>query len=656
MKPSLTAFLLAALPAVAFAQHVTFPDHAIERGYYDAPYLRYEAEPGMCSTNATVLVPPEPYSQIHLQAEASNCCAVTLSAAGEYVEWTCDEDADGITVRFSLPDSPDGAGLRETVAVYAGDEWLADIVLDSYWAWQYTLSSGNNKYPDNTPATNKFARMRFDEKCVLLPRRIKAGEKFSLRKTAQDDNPVTIDFVELEPVPRALTADDFAAEPDLAVYGGDGSTLLSFINNHPGKLIFLPAGTYDVPRRLLLSSAGTRLVGAGMWHTVINFSTPSDARNNYSWRGLESSADNMRVEGLTLTTVNNKRYYDNNPSYQVGKGLQGSWGANSVIRDVRVEHFECGAWIADYAGNPTCNLTITRCRFRNNYADGVNLCSGVTGASVTHCSFRNNGDDDMASWSTGNMACDNTFAYCTAENNWRASSLAFYGGDNLLAHHLLIADVMEAGVHANGEFEGPGFGDNPSTMRDISIRNAGCMRGRCGYQGDFWGNPQAALHLTGGYHYDLRNLRVTDVDIYGARGNGIVLATNGTGRAITGLQLHRVHVHSAGGNGLLFYDNLRGDGVYSGLRFDDCATASNTPPSLFRWVEDASGIGCPVADARPVPKVTVAGNTLSVAGACAIVYTLQGIVAAKGATLALPPGGYVVDVPGCRPVKVVLAP
>ena len=88
------------------AQSVTFPDDDIERGYYDRPYKRYEAEPGKCSGNALFLNPTT--SQTELQSEASNQIAAQLTEKDSYIQWTNDEAADGLTIRFSLPDSEDG--------------------------------------------------------------------------------------------------------------------------------------------------------------------------------------------------------------------------------------------------------------------------------------------------------------------------------------------------------------------------------------------------------------------------------------------------------------------------------------------------------------------------------------------------------------------
>lgn len=158
-----------------------------------------------------------------------------------------------------------------------------------------------------------------------------------------------------------------------------------------------------------------------MWYTEIYFSASSDNKQTYNKRGIEADADNIVLEGLYLNTVNNKRYYNDNSNYQVGKGLMGSFGANSVIKNVWVEHFECGGWI-----DGTDRLRVSHCRFRNNYADGINLSFGSRNSFVEYCSFRNNGDDDMASWSRGHKMCEYiTYRYCTAENNWRASSVGF---------------------------------------------------------------------------------------------------------------------------------------------------------------------------------------------------------------------------------------
>lgn len=572
MKKTARTFLLLfpalALPATSAAQAVTNPDDALDRGYTERPYLRYEAEPGLCATDGSFIT-SSPYDQRDLASEASGGRALTLADRGSYVSWTLDADADAMCVRFSLPDSPDGTGMRRSVDVMDGDVCLARIVLDSYWAWQYTYKDNNaTKYPDNTPdASSKFARMRFDEVNVLLPSTVAAGRTLSL-VVADDiaDAPLTIDFIELEKAPAPLAFGDIPGDNKVE-YTASSGDLSAFVRNNPGKTIYVPAGRHDVAGRIYISAPGTRIVGAGMWHTTLYFTASSDNRNTYGRRGIECDADACTLEGLSLNTVNNKRYFDNNPAYQVGKAIMGSWGRGSTIRDVRADHFECGAWIADYGSRSSEDLVVTDCRFRNNYADGINLSSGTRRARVARCSFRNNGDDDMATWSSGNMAEGVVFEYCSAENNWRASSLGIFGGRGHIARHIAVADAMEAGVRVNCDFDGPGFAaDGEILLEDISIRRAGCRGGATGTLGDFWGNANPSLWFAAGPRYALRNITARRISIHDSRYQGVRVSAS-SGQPVLGLTLEDIEVHGVDNYEYAFYiaPGVRGNGSYSGL-------------------------------------------------------------------------------------------
>jgi hypothetical protein len=588
MKNLVTLLLFATITSInLYAQHVTFPDDNLQRGYYDRPYLRYEAEPGKCTGTMTFLEATD--DQTLLQSEASNQVAANLVNKGDYVEWKCSKEASGVTIRFSLPDSENGEGTTGTIILSADNKQLAEIELNSYWAWQYTLKTGNERYPDNTPSDDKFIRMRFDEKWVLLDTPIAEGATFRLEKKDDNTVPYTIDFVELEPVNSPLTFDDIT-DTDKVQYEGNGSNLQSFINANSGKTIFIPAGNYSVSNRLTINVDNVKIIGAGMWYTSIFFSASSDTQNTYPRRGFECSKDNVTIEGLTIDTQNNKRYYKNNSSYQVGKGFQGSWGKNSVLRDLRVSHFECGAWIADYSGNATYNLLVTGCRFRNNYADGINLCSGVTNSTVEHCSFRNNGDDDMASWSTGNWSENNTFRYNTAENNWRASSIGFFGGKNNTAEYCVVIDALEAGIRAVGDFSGTGFAnDGNIRFSNISIYHSGCKSGAVGVSGDFWGNQNGAVNLLASGYYDLVNINLNNVYIHDSRWNAIHIGSSNR-RQVTGLRLNDITIDGTENYGIYFV-NTSGTGTYSNITYQNIGYIdSNACPSTFTFIPDNNSI------------------------------------------------------------------
>ncbi len=100
----------------------------------------------------------------------------------------------------------------------------------------------------------------------------------------------------------------------------------------------------------------------------------------------------------------------------------------------------CGAWITG-----AHNLTVEHCRFRNNYADGINLTNNSTGCVVSHCSFRNNGDDDMALRGVRVHTPPLTSTPTTRQRTTGGHRhLGFFGGKNGRAHHLAIYDAMEA--------------------------------------------------------------------------------------------------------------------------------------------------------------------------------------------------------------------
>jgi hypothetical protein len=567
------------------AQSVSFPDDNQARGYYNRPYLRYEAEVGKCETTGIILEPT--YVQTGIQSEASNQIATQLIAKDSYIQWTNDAAADGLTIRFSLPDAVNtagtGIGTKGTVALYVNDVFIRNVTLDSYWAWQYFLKNGQ-KYPDNEPnATTKFPRMRFDEIHVKLENKIPEGAIFKLVKADDNDSPYTIDFVELEEVPAPVTFDQITDENKVE-YNPANGTLNTFINQNGGKTIYIPAGVHHSELRISINSDNTKLIGAGMWYAEIYFTASSDERGTYNRRGIETSNKNIVVEGLFLNTVNNKRYYQNNDAYQVGKGLMGSFGSNSIIRNVWAEHFECGAWI-DGANN----LTVTDCRFRNNYADGINLSYGSKNSVVEYGSFRNNGDDDMATWSRGSNMCENiTFRYCTAENNWRASSLGFFGGKENKACNCVIIDPMEAGFRVTCDFPGREFSNEGySEFHDISVYKGGVAAGAVGVGGDLWGNQQGAVHINSSSNYDLQNIKISNIDLYDSKNDAVFIGSSS--KSIQNLLLKDIYINGTQRYGI-YFSNAKGNGRYCHIEYENtgAGTNTNTVPSAFEFEEDCS--------------------------------------------------------------------
>lgn len=563
------------------AQSVSFPDDSRKRGYYDRPYKRYEAEPGKCASDGCFLSPT--YVQTELQSEASNAVALQLIERGSSVQWVNEEAAAGMVIRFSLPDDREGKGLKGNLALFVDDRFVQDIELDSYWAWQYAALGGGQTYPDNLPGADKFARMRFDEVHFRLPADIPAGSTFKLVKTDANARPYTIDFVELEPVPAPVRFESLPDADKVAYSTADGP-LEAFIASHGGRTIYLPEGRYEVSERIRLTAPGTKLIGAGMWYTEIYFSSPSDRADTYAKRGIETDQDRIVLEGFSVNTCNNRRYYvdANGRNGQVGKGLMGSFGSHSTVRNVWIEHFECGAWI-----DGATDLSILHCRFRNHYADGVNLSYGSRRSTVEHCSFRNNGDDDMASWSRGDRMCEEiTYRYNTAENNWRASSVGFFGGKGHRALSLVVIDPMEAALRVTTDFPGREFSSEGEIVYDeISVYRAGVRQGPLGFYGDFIdGSAAGAIHITSYLRYDLRNVRFSRIDLYDSKGDAVFLDCQ-KDKVIRNLYLEDIRIAGSEGYGIRF-GKAAGRVYYGGLVFERIGAGEDISPvpASLEWL------------------------------------------------------------------------
>jgi len=509
IKRKMYCFLL-----ILFFAFVTTNLHA-QRGYYDAAYKRYEANLGQLSNGATVT--SKSYAQSDLQSEASGQQCVNMSNTNATVQWTLTEAADGLVIRYSIPD-----GQTATIGVYNGNTKLTTLTLTSTWSWEYLWSNGN---PNNGGITNQNPRMRFDEVRYKLPAKIAAS---GILKLVRETGNIHLDFAEMEPVPAILTA-----PAGSVTYTGNGSDLQTFIDANGGKKIFIPSGVFNVNRELYFGVSNTSLIGAGMWYTQINFTNTSSGNG-----GLRANAANISFADLYLTTNSTSR----SNSY---KAINGVFTSTSTIKNIWAEHFECGAWIAQYnVGGPAIadGFTMSHCRFRNNYADGINLCKGTSNAIVEHCNFRNNGDDDQVIWSANGQECiNNTFRYNTSENCWRATGLAIYGGKNNKAYNLIIRDNLEAGIRVSNNFDGAPFNNDGShEIHDITISS-------CGTFNDTYNNPVAAIDVFSASNAgnQVKNVQFYNIDILDSRNDAISISKR-SGDGIYNLSFKNITVNGTG--------------------------------------------------------------------------------------------------------------
>jgi uncharacterized protein YjdB len=565
-----------------------------QRGYYDASYKRYEANAGQLSNGAATT--SKSYIQADQQSEASDQMCVTMSATNATVQWTLKEAADGLVIRYSVPDGQSG-----TLGVYNGNTKITTLTLTSTWSWEYLWSNGN---PNNNGITNQNPRMRFDEVRYKLPAKIAAS---GILKLVRESGNIHLDFAEMEPVPTIITA-----PAGSVTYTGNGNDLQTFIDANGGKKIFVPIGVFNVNRELYFGVANTSLIGAGMWYTQINFTNTSFGNG-----GLRANAAGISFTDLYLTTNSASR----SNSY---KAINGVFTSSSIVKNIWAEHFECGAWIAQYnVGGPAIadGFTLSHCRFRNNYADGINLCKGTANSIVEHCSFRNNGDDDQAIWSADGLECiNNTFRYNTSENCWRACGLAIYGGKNNKAYSLIIKDNLEAGVRVSNNFPGAPFNnDGMHEIHDITVST-------CGTFNDTYNNPVAAVDIFSAANAgtQVKNVQLYNIDILDSRNDAISISKR-SGDGIYNLSFRDITVNGTGkefpnnnalnrnwGRGyfVLIAGSPAGNGTYCNMNYSNRGgnTAANEELSAigsFSWTQST---GCSTASVG-VTGVTVTPAT-----------------------------------------------
>lgn len=636
--------------------YFSFPLLYAQRGYFDAPYKRYEADKGAL-VNASITT--KSYKQSDLQSEATDQICVNMTSANASVEWASVEAADGLVIRYSIPDNESGS-----LGVYVNNVKVSTLSLTTTWSWEYLATNGN---PNNTAVVNTNPKMRFDEVRVKLSSKIPLGGKLKLVREAGN---ISVDFVELEPIPTALVAPTGAI-----TYIGNGNTLQTVIDANPGKTIFLPAGTYNVNRKLWFGADNTKLMGAGMWHTQINFTfySTSGVTNE---GGLYADAVNISFSDLYLTTVRNSR----SNSY---KAINGVYTSGSIIENVWAEHFEAGAWIAQYyySSTPfTDGLVIRNCRFRNNYADGINLCKGTRNTVVEHCSFRNNGDDDMAIWSADGLECQNNiFRFNTSENCWRASGCAIYGGYNNKAQNLYIKDNLEVGLRVNNSFSGIAFNNiGMHEFSDITIDG-------CGTFNDLYNKPVGAIDVVCDKKAGLQvnNVKFSKIDILNSKNDAIYI-NKVAGDGIYNLIIENVTVSGTGkeypnnnstnstqlrGYGLHIDNSPAGNGTYCGISYSNRGGNATSDVDVsgkgsFAWTANTAcitTIGSDFADDNRNPIVACKNSIMLsrlTIGDQLTVYNMFGVkVFSTEATqntesiAALRPGFYLVTVNGNKRVK-----
>ncbi|MEC0229580.1 galactose-binding domain-containing protein [Paenibacillus alba] len=528
------------------------------------PYSRYDTEDATLGGGAVLRSAPT-FDQALTASEASKQSYIALPANGANLQWTVrqGQGGAGVTMRFTMPDSADGMGLNGSLDAYVNGVKVKTIALTSYYSWQYFSSD----QPGDTPSAGR-PLFRFDEVHWKLDTPLQPGDTIRIQKNNGDSLEYGVDFIEIEPVPTAISAPansvsvtDFGAVPndgqdDLAAFNAAVTAAVS-----SGKTLYIPAGTFNLSSMWKIGSITNMInnftvTGAGFWHTNLQFTNPDAASGGISLR----ITGKLDFSNVYLNSNLRSRYHEN----AIYKGFMDNFGTNSVIHDVWVEHFECGMWVGDYGHTPAIfanNLLVENSRIRNNLADGINYSQGTSNSTVRNSSIRNNGDDGLAVWPSNTFGApdgvNNTFSYNTIENNWRAGGIAFFGGSGHKADHNVIIDTVGgSGIRMNTTFPGAHFNNNTGIVfSDTTIINSGTSR-------DLYNGERGAIDLEASGD-GIKNVTFSNIDILNTQRDAIQF---GYGGGFQNIVFNNITINGTGLDGVTtsrFSGPHKGSAIYT---------------------------------------------------------------------------------------------
>ena len=401
----------------------------------DIPWKTYEAE--AMQTNGVVMGPR--YMPYLVETEASGQQCVQLNSKGQYVEFIAGINANTIVVRYSLPDSDKGDGLHATLGVYKNGRLLQHRKISS----QYCMLYGS--YPfTNDP---KAGRPRnFYDDIRIHDLKINKGDvvRIQLDCAKGEATSCIIDLADLENIAPALQAPENSLSlTDQRFIGKQFSDTTDFTTAlwkciamaaETGKSVWIPTGTFKISGDIVLP-AGITVQGAGMWYSTLAGDEKLYANANRRVR-IKGSGSNIHLSDFALMGKLNYRS-DNEDN----DGIVGTFGTNSTITNLWIEHTKVGMWIEN-----SSNLQIEGCRMRNTIADGINFCVGMNSSTIKNCTARNTGDDCFAIWPAAFRKQQfspghNLIINCTAQLPFLANGSAIYGGESNAIKNCSFIDI-----------------------------------------------------------------------------------------------------------------------------------------------------------------------------------------------------------------------
>jgi hypothetical protein len=490
-----------------------------ERRGATLPWTSYEAE--QMKTTGTILGPKyEPY---FVETESSGQQCVKLNTKGQSVEFKSAENANSMVVRYSLPDNETGEGTKSRLALYKNGILVKVYKISSHYAWLYGKYSFTNNPLDGKPRN-------FYDELRIKNFKIKKGDIIRIQSETEDGDDASyciIDLVDLENVAPPLNAPINSlsiADKSLVSNNATDDYTEAFRNcilkaKELGKTVWIPAGTFKITGKIILPP-GVKVQGAGMWYSELvgDESQYADVNKRVSITGNGSD-----IHIADFAIIGKLNYRSDRES---SDGIGGSFGENSTITNIWIEHTKVGMWIEN-----SKNLNITGCRMRNTLADGINFCVGMTQSTMQNCTARGTGDDCFAIWPTiysqqKYSPGQNLISHCTGQLPFLANGAAIYGGRGNKVKDCLFTDISQgSAILISTTF--------PTESRDKTVNNnfsdttvvENCAIKRSGGFDHEW-DWRASIEICVDRR-DISGLKISNIDIENSLSNGIaVIAKN----------------------------------------------------------------------------------------------------------------------------------
>ena len=410
----------------------------------------YEAEDQ--KTSGTLIGPDRTLGTV--AAEASGRRAIELHESSESMQLNLRTSAQGLTIRYALPESLAAREQTPAVVIHADGREIAAVLLGSRYLQPYW------KNP-SAPAPTKAPPRYWDEVRVLLPQPLRSGTTLTIRPRAGAIG-FAVDVMDAEPVaepkakpPNALSIRDFGGDPT-----GQRSSRTAFLRaiataRQSGKPLYVGRGQYKVDGHLILDRV--TISGAGPWYTVIS-------GHHLGFYSRRAGSSGVSLSGLALESDVTKRR-DRLPLAAIGGRY-----SRSEFSNLYLHHAKVGIWL----DGPAHDLAIRNVRIADQAADGINLHRGISRAIVENNQIRNSGDDGIASWSDQVANSDILIRDNRVIAPRLANGIALYGGRNIEVSHNLIADTLTegGGLHLGTRFHSAPFSGWIRIANNTVVRSA----------------------------------------------------------------------------------------------------------------------------------------------------------------------------------------